>query len=588
MSYTRVNWQDAPSVSTPLSASNLNKMDAGIKQNADDIEQLQQHTYDSALNDTSTNAPQTKVVKKAIEDAVESVTIITDPTLSNEGQAADAKATGEAVAQVKSAFSVNGLLYEISYEDLNGYISNIGVITTSGSWKHTEPIELKKLETISFTGTSVNSGIAMIALVTSNGSVLNPVAFGIDNTSRTYEYTAVEDCFVSVSHYADETAIKKGITQETLQSVYSNIEEYTGKNIVDVSDTIDGFYVSAKGYINNLESFCYVRHLIHCKPNTAYATIHNGTVFLAYYDASKTFISGTTANATTFITPDNCYYMRVSFAISHKQNCMICLASEKDRTYQPYIHGYSIDNIPNANKVNHIYVGTNSQYQTIISALNAITDATESNRYVIHVSKGTYEETFYTKNYVDIVGDDKYKTVINYTSDDETDYVNRSTIFATSFTTLENLTITTTGAKYPLHCDGAYNIPYKVIVKNCIVKHNGFTTLPTQAGTAVGIGLYHDQHVEIIDSECIASGVFGCASVYCHNFNDPENKSGYRSIKIKHSTLSNSTYGFRLEAIENNEYQDNDAWLIGIINNGETQIRNTHVTKDSWHLHQYS
>lgn len=106
MSYTRVNWQDAPSVSTPLSASNLNKMDAGIKQNADDIEALQQHTYDSALDDTSTNAPQTKAVKEAIEDAVESVTIITDPTLSNEGQAADAKATGEAVAQLKNAIDV--------------------------------------------------------------------------------------------------------------------------------------------------------------------------------------------------------------------------------------------------------------------------------------------------------------------------------------------------------------------------------------------------------------------------------------------------------------------------------------------------
>ena len=125
MSYTRVNWQDAPSVSTPLSASNLNKMDAGIEQNANDIEALQQHTYDSALDDTSTNAPQTKAVKKAIEDAVESVTIITDPTLSNEGQAADAKATGEAVAQLKSAITdITGSqiipLAQNHYIDLSG------------------------------------------------------------------------------------------------------------------------------------------------------------------------------------------------------------------------------------------------------------------------------------------------------------------------------------------------------------------------------------------------------------------------------------------------------------------------------------
>lgn len=37
MSYTMVNWVDSPDTSTPLSAENLNKMDAGIEQNAEDI-----------------------------------------------------------------------------------------------------------------------------------------------------------------------------------------------------------------------------------------------------------------------------------------------------------------------------------------------------------------------------------------------------------------------------------------------------------------------------------------------------------------------------------------------------------------------
>ncbi len=31
MSYTRVNWENLPSTNTPLNATNLNKMDAGIK-----------------------------------------------------------------------------------------------------------------------------------------------------------------------------------------------------------------------------------------------------------------------------------------------------------------------------------------------------------------------------------------------------------------------------------------------------------------------------------------------------------------------------------------------------------------------------
>lgn len=100
-SYTRVNWQNSPNTATPLSAENLNKMDAGIKQNADDIEQLQQHTYDAELNGSSTNAPQTK----AVYEAMQRINIETDPTLSVSGKAADAAATGEAVAQVKSAIT---------------------------------------------------------------------------------------------------------------------------------------------------------------------------------------------------------------------------------------------------------------------------------------------------------------------------------------------------------------------------------------------------------------------------------------------------------------------------------------------------
>lgn len=40
LSYSRVNWQQSPSKSTPLSAANLNVMDAGIKNNNDMIGNL--------------------------------------------------------------------------------------------------------------------------------------------------------------------------------------------------------------------------------------------------------------------------------------------------------------------------------------------------------------------------------------------------------------------------------------------------------------------------------------------------------------------------------------------------------------------
>lgn len=40
LSYSRVNWQQSPSKSTPLSAANLNAMDVGIKNNNDMISNL--------------------------------------------------------------------------------------------------------------------------------------------------------------------------------------------------------------------------------------------------------------------------------------------------------------------------------------------------------------------------------------------------------------------------------------------------------------------------------------------------------------------------------------------------------------------
>lgn len=38
MAYTRVNWEDLPSTATPRNATNLNKMDIGIKTNDDKLE----------------------------------------------------------------------------------------------------------------------------------------------------------------------------------------------------------------------------------------------------------------------------------------------------------------------------------------------------------------------------------------------------------------------------------------------------------------------------------------------------------------------------------------------------------------------
>ena len=278
MSYTRVNWQDAPSVSTPLSASNLNKMDAGIEQNANDIEALQQHTYDSALDDTSTNAPQTKVVKKAIEDAVESVTIITDPTLSNEGQAADAKATGEAVAQVKSAIN----LFEDGFEFGNQFvyaeqigsnqyasISNgkIALVGLAGYNAYLLPVD--GVSTYTFTDCRF-AFLVDADKVTAIGNLLENVT-SINSTGASY----IAFSFNYSVHPVATYICSKGNTLKTGNILPGWASDESGKLSGLIKDNNDNIQSLAKDI--NLNVFQFAELL----GTNKYATIVNGKLSLA-------------------------------------------------------------------------------------------------------------------------------------------------------------------------------------------------------------------------------------------------------------------------------------------------------------------
>lgn len=55
MAYTGVEWEDAPSLKTPLTAANLNKMDQAIVQNSENIEKLAPKKYNARLLAGDTN-----------------------------------------------------------------------------------------------------------------------------------------------------------------------------------------------------------------------------------------------------------------------------------------------------------------------------------------------------------------------------------------------------------------------------------------------------------------------------------------------------------------------------------------------------
>lgn len=146
-------------------------------------------------------------------------------------------------------------------------------------------------------------------------------------------------------------------------AVESHIAE--SKNLFDFTTLSDwGSWVN---YLNgNIQSTQYVTtyaysDFIEVEPDTAYATQY-GARGIAFYDASKTFISG--VNINTFTTPETCKYIRMNVANVDPGYCYTMLlkrstAIAKSEVYIPPYYGFEKP------KRNYITCGTGGDYPTI-------------------------------------------------------------------------------------------------------------------------------------------------------------------------------------------------------------------------------
>lgn len=109
--YTRVNWQDAPSVDTPVNAANLNHMDNGIlllsEEYDTDVPLMKRQIFDLQSNLEEylvQNAG--RIVTEWLDEHVTpgGSTVVIDDTLTIQGAAADAKKTGDELSTLKEDF----------------------------------------------------------------------------------------------------------------------------------------------------------------------------------------------------------------------------------------------------------------------------------------------------------------------------------------------------------------------------------------------------------------------------------------------------------------------------------------------------
>ena len=312
----------------------------------------------------------------------------------------------------------------------------------------------------------------------------------------------------------------------------------------------------------------------------------------AWYSHNKVFVSmipfassNTNTSDNVAVRPSNAEYVRVSNLNRFLEVSQVGECADENfyvSHEEKLAKGIVIKDSQVIGSKKRIYVGSGCEFSTIGDALNSISDNSAQNRYEIIVNAGVYNETITTKDYVDIVGVNKHKCIINYNHDDISTYDQFSTINCTTNTVIKNMTITTKDSKYPVHSDGNYNVKYVFKLVNCILKHNGFTTGNYDA-PAIGIGLFWGQHIEIHD--CILNGGKSNGSVvYCHNSRDDEAHSQYRSLKIKNCILKNGSVGLRIQAIEENQFQDNDCFYFNNYTDCNTPIQSTYEAKDSWHI----
>ena len=162
---------------------------------------------------------------------------VVDPTLSHEGEAADAKAVGDAINDITGARYIDIDQTDTTmYPRKNGYITESGKMVTSQTVSHYYiPILLGTPKTVVVTANATeNSYIAFCVGVTSPTSSGNPVTFASGETGRrvltpntTYTFTIPDDCtfFYVYVGYSSEDKIPSKITfvKDIADAMYESI-----------------------------------------------------------------------------------------------------------------------------------------------------------------------------------------------------------------------------------------------------------------------------------------------------------------------------------------------------------------------------
>jgi hypothetical protein len=190
------------------------------------------------------------------------------------------------------------------------------------------------------------------------------------------------------------------------------------------------------------------------------------------------------------------------------------------------------------------------QFTSIVAAVDSVKDTSASNPVDVVIKPATYTETIATRDWVNLIGEDRDRCLIKYSVDvsQAKDAHKFHVIWATSNTSIKNLTLVGGIVKYCIHSDGGRD--YILTVENCVLCRdpNAYpANIPQGARyhAAFGIGLRSRQH--IIMKDCLVEAGL---PIYFHNWND---QAGSCSMTLDKCRLeARSDYALQLVALGSN------------------------------------
>lgn len=390
MAYTRVNWEDLPSTNTPRNATNLNKMDAGIKDNDDRIKVNE--------DKLSGNSPMGSIV---VDDV-----------------------------NCKNLFGVNSTAIRSGVTSIyNGSTLTLNGTSTGEDFNEDYTLKMVRLSagTYTFTiqaisGTKTGSQSLVIRNIDDNSSILDTNFTG----NYAYTFTLNQDTNINVliyylasgnvfTNYVMNIQIEEGDTATSYTPYKKIIKEkngYVKENTTFYANDFKCRNLFNKNNVNKLNAYFNEstptitsnssnRTLyIPCKPNTTYTiTIPDGTGayaigYTSTLPALNTSVSGVSNTSKTITTDANAKYLVMRYfqtaqATITEQQALDGIQLEIGSEATPYTPYKNFEN-EEIYSTNEIKIGKwidgKDLYRKVITATPNIANATTSSSFDIDIA----------------------------------------------------------------------------------------------------------------------------------------------------------------------------------------------------------